>query len=128
MAAKNVSGSNRAFSVDGVPYGIAFDSNIAETISQFEKEVIESSGDPMVKYTKRNRMREGIVLITNASEREDLVAQADGLAILKLSYTNAAGDVYKCRGALEVETNETEENRTACKALPTSAWTLFVNG
>jgi hypothetical protein len=124
---KNISGSNRGVSIEGVPFRVAADANFTETISEFEKEVIATSGRGMTKYTKRVPMRESVVLITNASERESLVAFSDSKEDLKLSYTNAAGDTYQCEGALEIENNETEENRTTCKLLPVNSWTSFIN-
>jgi hypothetical protein len=125
--AKNISGSPRSFSVEGVSFRVAADANITEIITQFEKEVIESSGEGMIKFTKRNAAREGVVLITNASERESLIAFSDTKEPLKLEYTNAAGDSYQCQGALEIENNETEDNRTTCKPMPVNTWTAFIN-
>jgi len=124
---KDISGSLRSFSVEGVPFRVMADANVTETFTQFEKEVIETSGDGMIKFTKRNAMREGLVLATNASERESLVAFSDTKAPLKLEYTNSAGDSYQCRGALEIENNETEGNRTTCKLMPVNTWTAFIN-
>jgi hypothetical protein len=82
----------------------------------------------MRKMLKRVPVREGIVLVTNADEREVLKSFAEGLEDLKISYTNAAGDTYRCEGTIEVESNETEENRTTCKVMPREEWTPFIGG
>lgn len=125
--AKNISGTPRSFSVEGVPFRVAADANFTETFTEFEKEVIATSGRGMTKYTKRVPMVESITLVTNAAERESIKAFSDSKEDLKLSYTNSAGDTYQCEGALEVESNETEENRTTCKAMPVNSWTAFIN-
>jgi hypothetical protein len=71
-------------------------------------------------------MREGIVLLVNADEREDLIAFAEGLDDLKISYSNAAGDEYKCEGTIEIENSETEENRLTCQVHPRGTWTPII--
>lgn len=124
--ALDIAGSLRKFTVEGIPFNVAADANFTETISIFENSMVATSGRAMRKMMKRVPVREGVVLVTNASEREILKSFAEGLDDLKISYTNAAGDTYRCQGTLEVESNETEENRTACKVMPREDWTPFI--
>jgi hypothetical protein len=124
--ALDIAGTNREFTVEGISFRVAGDANFSEIITQFENAMIPTSGQAMRKMTKRIPARESVVLITNAAERQDLLAFAESLDDLKFSYTNAAGDVYKCEGALEIEANETEENRTTCQVLPRGEWTVFL--
>lgn len=124
--ANDISGSNRKLTIEGVSYRVAGDANFSEMISAFENSMVPSSGRNMRKMVKRVATREGVVLLTNADERIALKSVAESIDDVKLSYTNAAGDTYKAEGAIEVETNETEENRTNCILLPRGDWTPFV--
>jgi hypothetical protein len=124
--ANRIAGSNRKLTIEGVSYEIAADANFSEMISSFENSMIPTSGSNMRKMIKRVNTVEGVVLVTDADERIALKSVADSIDDVKLSYTNAAGDTYKATGAIEVETNETEENRTNCILLPRGDWTPFV--
>ena len=124
--ANDVAGSNRKLTIDGISYRVAADANFSETFTKFENDVIATSGSGMKKKTKRIQRVEGVVLLTNAAERIELEAAAESIDDLKLSYQNAAGDEYKSEGTIEIEGNETEENRTSVTLLPTGDWTPFV--
>ncbi len=123
--ARKIAGSNRKFTIEGITYNIAADANFTETFAEYENSMIASSGGAMRKMIKRVPTREGIVLLTEALEREQLKSFAEQLDDLKFSYTNAAGDTYRAEGTIEVENNETEENRTTIQAIPRNGWTLF---
>jgi hypothetical protein len=88
--------------------------------------MVATSGVHMRKMVKRVRSVEGVVLITNGEEREQLRAFAEGLDVVKFTYVNAAGDEYRAEGTIEIESNETEENRTSCMLHPNVPWTVFV--
>jgi len=122
----DVAGSLRGMTIDGIAFRAAADANISETITQFENSMVASSGNAMRKMMKRVPVRESVVLLTNASEREQLIALAEGLDDLQFSYTNAAGDAYRCEGTFEIESHETEENRTTVQIHPRGSWTAFI--
>lgn len=124
--ARKIAGSNRKLTIEGVSYDVAADSNFSEMISSFENSMIPTSGKNMRKMMKRVNTREGVVLITDADERIALKSISESVDDIKLSYTNAAGDEFKAEGTIEVEANETEENRTNCILLPRGDWTPFI--
>lgn len=123
--AKKVAGSNLSFTVEGIPFDVMADANITETVTKVENSRIPTSGKNIRKIIKRVAIREGIVLGTDSAEREQLKTFAESLDDLQLQYTNAAGDSYQAVGSIEVENNETEENRTTVQAQPELDWTLF---
>lgn len=123
--AKDTSGSNLGCTIEGISFRVMADANITETVTKFENVAVATSGPAIQKKTKRITIREGIVLGTNAAEREQLKTFAESLDWLQCSYTNAAGDNYQCEGLVEVENNETEENRTTLQIQPRTDWTLF---
>ena len=124
--AKNVSGSPRGFTSNGIPYTVAADADIAEMISEFENSMLPTSGIAMRKMTRRITGREGIVLSTNAAERELLKSDSEDIDDGKFSYTNAAGDTYMCEGTMEIEGNQTDTNRTTVKVFPRDKWTPLI--
>jgi hypothetical protein len=126
MAAKDISGSIRKISVNGITYRTAADCNITMPISNYETTAVPTSGDNMLKMVKRSLVLEGIVLITNADERAQLKLEAESLATYTLSVTNAAGDTDRATGKIHIENHETEENRTSIQMLPTNDWTVSV--
>jgi len=125
--AKDVVGSLRKFTWEGVSYNVAFDTNVAEMITRFENSMIPSSGKNMRKMVKRVTSREGLVLLVNAAEKDLLKAAAESLDSGRMAYTNAAGDTYRATGTMEIENNETEEGRLAVQLLPEDDWTPFIN-
>jgi hypothetical protein len=126
MSARDVSGSLRKFTVEGQSFAVAADANVTETITNFENAMVATSGAAMRKMTKRVPIREGLILIVNADERVDLIAYSESLDDLQISYTNAAGDEYKCQGTIEIENSETEENRLTCQIHPRDGWETFI--
>lgn len=119
-------GSNRKFLYNGTSFDVAADANFTEIITAFENSLIATSGKNMLKQVKRPTTREGVVLITDGSEREILKDGAESGDNVPMSYTNAAGDTYRCQGQIEIENNETEDNRTTVQILPEDKWSPFL--
>ena len=120
-----VAGSIRKFTIEGVSYDVAADANFSETFTAWENSMVATSGRAMRKMTKRILTVEGVVLMTDADQRLALKDFAESLDDLKITYTNAAGDSYRGEGTVEIENNETEENRTSCTIHPRGDWTKF---
>jgi hypothetical protein len=125
MAAKKVAGSIRKLTIEGISFDVAADATFSEIFTNFENAMVPTSGLAMRKMTKRIPAVEGVVLITDADERLVLKDFAEGLDNVKITYQNAATDSYRCEGTIEIEGNETEENRTACTIQPAGVWTKF---
>jgi len=122
----DVTGTLRKLTIEGISFNVAADADISEVMTNYEVTRIPTSGPSMKKMVRRIPAREGIVLITNAAERENLKSFAEQIADVKVSYTNAAGDEYKCEGSIEVENNTTQENRTTVRVDPKEDWTAFI--
>jgi hypothetical protein len=123
--ANDVVGSLRKLSIEGIPFRVAADANFSETVTVFENSMIATSGRAMRKMTRRVPMTEGIVLIVNEAERQNLKSFAESIDDLKVSYTKASGDTFKCEGTIEIENLETEEGRLTCQVHPREDWTPF---
>lgn len=119
------SGSIRKLTIEGISYDVAADANFSEDFSGYENEREATSGASMLRKTKKVQMLEGVVLKTNAQERIQLNSFAAEIEDIKISYTNANGDEYKCNGSINIESNETESNRTTISVSASTAWTPF---
>ena len=121
---KDIAGSLRKLTINGQPFRVMGDVNMTEIVTAWENSHLPTTGRAMRKMVKRVPSREGLPLATNSAERATLKNFAEGLDDLKFLYENAAGDKYRCTGSLEVENNETEENRTNVQILPYLDWDL----
>ena len=125
MAAKKIGGSLRKLTIEGISFDVAADADFTEIFTNYENAMIPTSGGAMRKMTKRIPAVEGVVLITDADERLVLKDFAEGLTLVKTTYTNAATDSYRCEGTIEIESNTTDENRTTCTIQPVGDWVKF---
>jgi hypothetical protein len=94
-------------------------------MNEYENSVIPTSGVGMLKKMKRVATIEGVVLVTDGGSKSVLVSKADGISELKFSIEYASGDIKKCQGYFNVESDESEENRTTIVIHPTVAPTRF---
>ena len=111
MTALRISGTIIAVALDGVDYEVAADVNATETDSEYENSAVATSGGNMRKMVKRPTMKESVTLILDSDQRQIIKALADGKADFSLKRANAAGDVERATGWIEMEPGESEENR-----------------
>jgi hypothetical protein len=124
--AKDLSGTLRRITLDGITFDCMADTNATEVGSAFENSAVPTSGRNMRKMMRRTENREGIVLACNGSERELLRGLADRRTDFPMSYETAAGDVYRAQGWIEFENRETEENRATIQMHPRTEWEPFI--
>lgn len=122
----DVAGSNGALELDGISFDVAADANFSVTPTEYENDLIATSGKGMIKKTRRTPNVESVVLICNGEDRLKLEALNDQKSPFGIAWTNAAGDVYRTTGTIHYETYETEENRCTLTLLPREAWSPFL--
>lgn len=120
-------GTLRSFTIEGVSFDVVFDVNVSNLLTQFENSKIPTSGPSMTKSVRRVPTAEGIVLITDAATKAVLrdFAEQSITEDVKFSYTSADGSVYKAVGTFNMESDETEENRTTIHVHPTNGWDIL---
>jgi len=123
----DVSGSIRKVTLDGISFDVAADANFKEAGSQYENDVILTSGRNIKKQTKRAKTVEGVTIIANGSEKELLTEMAERKKDIPMSYETAGGDVYRATGWIDFESRETEELKATVKMTPrNNKWEAFV--
>jgi len=121
----STAGSLRKFTIEGIPYSVAADSNVSFTYSEFETSLVPGSGAPMKKMIKRIPMWESLVLLVNASEAEQIKVFSEQIADVKFAGTLASKDSYRSQGTINIESWETEEGRMTIQVYPSEPWVLF---
>lgn len=112
-----ISGSPRGVSVDGIPYNVAGDANIAQNPRE-ETESQPHSGGNMQKVTLMPANAEGIKLILDVSEYNVLVGQTQGLDPITLTYTTRDGSVFTTTGRVTLGAYQSEDK--SCEITMTS--------
>jgi hypothetical protein len=120
-----VAGSVYRFSIDGISFDVAADANLNTIYSEYQNSKIATSGKAMTKKIKQVQKCEGVVLITNWSEKMVLKSLAAQLDDVKFSVTYADGSTAKTQGTFDITGDESEENRTAITIEPSEGWTVF---
>lgn len=115
---RNVAGTLRTVSINGIPYRVAFDGNLEKKLGKFTSEVIATNGDGMRKVETRVQSAD-LVLIANAAEQETLRQDSEDLEDLLFYYVDAAGNTYSCTGCFNIDTASTQENRVTIQITPT---------
>jgi hypothetical protein len=117
-------GSTRKFTIDGISYPVAADSNATMLLSREKKEVIATSGKGVVKTTFQIPQVE-LDLVVTPSEEEQIRAAVLGSTTVKFSMTDFEGNVYRSSGSVDVGNYERAENKLKVTALAVEEWTLF---
>ena len=121
----SVSGTPRVLELNGIAFNLLADVDVSEMGGSVEKEAIPTSGENMMKMTRRAQTRESVVVACSDEERELLQALSERVANFPMSYTTAAGGSYHATGSIEFETRTLSENRATIKLLPVDNWTLL---
>lgn len=118
-------GTIRKFTVEGISYDLMADVDVKEIYTRYENSGIATSGNTAIKKVRRATVREGFTLLTDGDEREELKHFAESIDLLKFSYTNMAGDTYKCKGQMNIEDNSTADSKTTVNVIPEDDWIKF---
>lgn len=119
------SGSVRKLLLDGVEFDVTSDANFSEVGGAFEKEMLATSGENMLKTTRRSQTVEGVVLSVSDSDRVLLKNLSEQTDDFPMSYTLADGSSRRASGHIEFEARETEEGKATIKLLPRGEWSDF---
>jgi hypothetical protein len=122
---KDIIGSIKKFTVEGISYRVSADANIKRRPTNVENAMLPTSGNSMQQKKRIVPQAEGIDLSCNAEEMDTLKSFAEGLDLVKVSYTTAAGDVYRCKGQINIEGHESETGKVTVTVMPVSDWTTF---
>jgi hypothetical protein len=124
--AKDIIGSLRKFTLDGISFRVAADANVKRKPFKLENSMIPTSGKSIRQSKHVVPTAEGFDLILNAEEAEVLKGLIEGGDVLKVSYTTADGSVYRCTGQVSMDGHETETGKASLTVHPDDDWTVFI--
>jgi hypothetical protein len=75
---------------------------------------------------RRSNNIEGLVLGCNEDEVALLKSLAESLTPITLAVGNAAGDMKRAQGSINIESLESEECRCAVQLLPEEDWSIAI--
>lgn len=122
----NVSGTILSVTLDGTPFNTLGDADFTEVGNATENEMIPTSGDSILKKTRRVQSVTGVVLKCSDAERLLLQTFADKIDPFTITYKTASGSRRRCDGNIEFENRTTMENRATISLLPVNGWEDFV--
>ncbi len=121
----SVGGSGRKLTLDGVTFRLAGDAEINTKFSDYESEVIPTSGEGHRKMVKRSQMADGVDVTVNAAEKELLIALANRTDPFTLSYKEISGDLYTSEGGISIDDSSIQDGKVTIKILPLKKWDIF---
>ena len=122
----DTSGSVKSVTLAGIPFNVKADANLNTMLTKFENSRTKHSGGSMRKMVARILTVEGVVLILNGTDRENLRQIAESTDDVTLAYEDAGGNNYHAFGSIEVEGWESEDNNVNCILQPEGDWTPFL--
>lgn len=121
-------GTLRKVTLDGVTFRTSADADISQVRGRYTNEAVATSGPTMKKQTARVEEATGVDLVTNAAEYEVLKDLANRTKDFPMSYTTAAGDVYRATGFINLDKRQTQDGKTTISLLPRQEWEAFIAG
>jgi hypothetical protein len=127
--AEDIAGTLRKLQLDGTPFNLPADIDVAEAVGQ-ETEGQAHTGGTMYIVKLKVAMREGFVISCNDDDWEVVQALAarakNAEPPFPCSYTNAAGSSYTADCHLNIEQRQTAENKATIALIPDGDWSPFV--
>lgn len=122
----DVSGTVKSVTLGGIPFNVRADANLNTMLTKFENSRTPHSGGSMRKMVKRILTVEGVTLVLNGTDRENLRNLAESTEDITLAYEDAGGNNYHAVGSIEVEGWESEDNNVNCILQAADEWTPFL--
>ena len=119
------SGSLREAKIDGIPYNVAADANVALT-TRVEKEAVPHSGGNAVKETLVAGSVEAVKLIVTPSEYALLLNASENPDDIPMSVAFRDGSVFRSQGTIKLGPYQSEDFSCEVEFLTTTGvWENF---
>lgn len=120
-----LSGTPRRVTLDGLTLNVAFDANFSQT-PPVTTDGIRHTGGTMMKRTINTAQVESVTVITTGSQDDQLIELSKRTVNFPMSYEDAAGNVYRAKGQVNLDNRETEEGRRDITLIPDGGWKSFL--
>ncbi|MEJ2043700.1 MAG: hypothetical protein P8X74_03610 [Reinekea sp.] len=120
------SGTIRSVRINKVQYSAAADADLSRTTGKYATEGQATTGDTNMKLTKQVEIVEGVDLVLDAANRENLRTVINNRADVDLEYTIADGSTYTASGRISVSGDVTQDNKVTIMMIPRKSWTPII--
>ncbi len=124
----NAVGSIKKITLNGFTFNVMGDANLDHKKGKFETgAVVHSGGNTMAKKLRAQNV-ESVGIQASASEGEVLKELSESLTNYDMSYVNAAGDIFRAVGNIDLEGHDTDKGLATIKMIPESSdgWVPFL--
>ena len=122
----NIVGSIRRVTLNGRTYDVYVDTNVTINFSVYEKEGQATSGDTLIKMTKRVPIIEGLDLATTTKEAAGaLKTMGESVVSVPISIELADASILRGTGHINFESYESETGKSTNTLIPDKDWTFF---
>lgn len=122
----NTSGSIAKLTLDGISFDVMADGNFSQVLSEYTNENQATSGNNILKKTKRPTNVEGVDVAANPDEAIVLAELARRTTPFPITWAEINGATWQNQGMIEFENRETESFKAALQLLPKfNKWEKF---
>lgn len=117
------SGDIEKVSLNKVDYDVAGGADFSRTSGKYSIEGQPTSGDTNMKMTKQVEIVEGVDLILNGKNRQNMIDLVDSNADFDMAYVTVNGDTYTASGRVTITGDATQDAKVTTTLIPRKRWT-----
>ena len=126
MSDRSIIGTVISLTLDGNTFFPTADADVSDGKAKYENSVEMSSGRAFRKMVRQSQSVEGLTLKVTGNELELLKELNDRIDPFPMSYKNAAEDVYKGQGWINLDTRKAQSGNIDLELLvDENGWTAF---
>lgn len=119
-------GTLKKLTIDGETFNVAADGKMDFTVGQYEIEGQATTGETLMKMTKRPENMEGLELTGTPSMLERLRPKANSLVDVTLAVTTIDGATYRGTGRITADKWDSSTGKVSVNLIPSDEWTAFL--
>lgn len=120
------SGTIRSVKIDKRFYQAAADADLSRTSGEYTTEGQATTGQTNMKQTKQVQIVEGVDLVLDGADRENLLTVINKRSDVDLEYTIADGSTYTASGRVSISGDVTQDAKVTCMLIPRNVWTPII--
>lgn len=112
--------------INKVDYDVAGGSDLSRTSGKYSIEGQPTTGDANMKLTRQVEIVEGVELVVDGANRENLIDVIDSNQDVDLAYVTVNGDTYTASGRITITGDATQDAKVTVTMIPRKRWTAIV--
>lgn len=117
------SGTLRKISINKIFYPASADTDLSRTSGEYATEGQPTTGAANMKLTRQVEIVEGIDLILDGADRENILDVITSRKDVDLGYETAEGSYYSASGRITITGDATQDAKISLTMIPRKSWT-----